>query len=363
MKGVYLRNNTYWLRYTVNGQRVFESAGTRDRKTAELILKKRMVEIHEGKYFGKVKEVRISLIEGIGEYLTLTKAHKSSWTDDKAMLERFADFMGIQTHLQDIQKIDIERFRSHLLAEGLSKARVNRYLANMKTFFNRMIEWGKAKTNPVRGIRFFHEDMRNRYLEVGQIQFLMDECSSRIRPIVQVALLTGLRKGDILDLKWSQIDFESRKIWIQQKKTDKPLIVHMSETLVAVLRGVAPHPDCPHVFNQNGRHLGRYGWVRTDFIKAVRASGLSDFRFHDLRHTFATQQRFLGQDIALIKELMGHRSIRMTMRYSHVNPLELKGANDALGQKLMGKDTKKIQSDFPSDDSSSVVSVERVENQ
>lgn len=363
MKGIYLRGTTYWMRFTVNGTRVFESAETSDRKTAELILKKRQLEIHEGKYFGKIKEVRISLKEAIQEYLTLTKEHKSSWTDDKAMLERFSEFLGIQTHLQDIDRLAIEKFRTHLLADGLSKARVNRYLANIKAFFNRMIEWGKTKTNPVRGFKFFHEDMRNRYLEVGQIQFLLDECSERLRPIVKVALLTGLRKGDILDLKWNQIDIENRKLWIQQKKTEKPLIVHMSETLVDVLRAVEAHSDCPYVFHENGKHLGRFGWVRTDFMKAVKASGLTDFRFHDLRHTFATQQRFLGRDIALIKELMGHRSIRMTMRYSHVNPLELKEANDTLGEKILKKETKKIQSSFPADDLTTGFSIKKVENQ
>jgi hypothetical protein len=68
----------------------------------------------------------------------------------------------------------------------------------------------------------------------------------------------------------------------------------------------------------------------------MAAAGIKDFTFHDLRHTFATQQRFLGRDITVIKELLGHRSTKMTERYAHLRPTELKEANDALGAKILG---------------------------
>jgi integrase len=350
VRGVYLRGRTWWLRYTVNGRRVFESAETNDKRTAEILLKKRLVEIHEGRFFGKVKVVRYPLPAAIDDYLFLIRDKKSSWQDDAVMLRRFLDYVGADRYLDDITRLSLEGFCSHLLASGLSKARVNRYTATLKTFFNRGIEWGKISANPVKGLKLFAEPIRVRYLEVGQIRFLLQVSSERIRPIVLTALLTGLRKGDILGLRWQDLDFENRKVWIRQKKTGETIVIHMSESLAVLFRSLRINNDCAWIFNDQGRPLNRFGWVRTDFVKAVKAAGLSDFRFHDLRHTFATQQRFEGRDIAVIKELLGHKSIRMTMRYAHVKPEELKAAVDSLGAKLLGFDTKKIHSpsDIPS---------------
>ena len=83
----------------------------------------------------------------------------------------------------------------------------------------------------------------------------------------------------------------------------------------------------------------RYGWVRTDFSKAIKAAGLLGTRFHDLRHTAATQLRRLGRDLQIVQQLLGHKTIRTTMRYSHVHPTELRDAVNKLGEKIMPKRT------------------------
>jgi hypothetical protein len=76
------------------------------------------------------------------------------------------------------------------------------------------------------------------------------------------------------------------------------------------------------------------GWVRTDFIRAREAAGLGAIRFHDLRHTAATQLRRLGRDLQIVQQVLGHKTIRTTMRYSHVHPTELREAVNKLGEKL-----------------------------
>ena len=336
--GLYLRGGVWWMSYTINGKRLRESTEYSDRKAAYLVLAKVQVAVKEGKWFGKVKEVKTPMPEAIAEFMTLySKQRKVSWTDDEAMLKRFAEFLGPSVYLQDVDRLKVEQFQNHLLLKGLSKARINRYTASLKCFFNRCIDWGKLKTNPVKGIKMYPEGMRVRYLEMGQIQTLLEECSARLRPIVLTALLTGLRKSDIFKMRWQDIDFENRKINIHQSKTGSPITINMSKALAAILKEVPQNADCPYVFSFRGKQLNDFGWTRGDFLAATQAASLTDFRFHDLRHTFATQQRFLGKDLTVVKELLGHKSIRMTMRYAHVKPVELEEAVDQLGEKIMEK--------------------------
>ena len=333
------------MRYTVNGRQIRESTESSDEKIAELTLKQVQVDIHSGKWFGKVKKVRTPLPEAIKQFLAAMKHRNVSWVYDEIMLRKFSEWAEIDTVLQEVDRPMIERFQTHLLAKGLSKSRVNRYIASLKSFFYRHLEWGNVQKNPAKGVKMFPEAMRVRYLELGQIELLVDHCSERLKPIVLVALLTGLRKGDILKLRWNDIDIENRKVHLLQGKTKNPLVVSMSEALVSVLKAIPVYLDSPHVFNDDGKRLTRFGWLRADFIKAVEAAGIKDFTFHDLRHTFATHQRFLGKDITVIKELLGHRTTKMTERYAHIRPDELKEANDALGEKIRGKLAQKKHTD------------------
>jgi Phage integrase family len=102
-----------------------------------------------------------------------------------------------------------------------------------------------------------------------------------------------------------------------------------------VLQSVPRKMDNPNVFHQRGKSPRRFGWVRTDFDKARQAAGLAGTRFHDLRHTAATQLRRLGRDLQVVQQLLGHKAIRTTMRYSHVHPTELREAVNKLGEKIM----------------------------
>ncbi|SRR5579883_173988 len=336
MRGLYLRGDIYWIAYKAVHGVVRESTGTSDRKLAEAVLSKRRAEVFEGRWKGRLRDTQTPLTEAIKEFLTVySKPRKLSWQDDQLILGRLTAFVGPNALLQEIDRRLIERFQLHLFAQTLSKPRINLYIATLKCFFNRCIDWGKIQANPCKGIKLYPEVTRTHWLEQGQISALITCCSPRVRPIIQVALLTGLRRGDILRLTWHRIDFEQGLICITQGKTQVPLILPMSEALAEVLRNIPRDPDCPYVFQERGRMLEPDGWLRTDFKKATRAAGVDGTRFHDLRHTAATQLRRLGRDLQVVQQLLGHKSIRMTMRYSHVHPTELRQAVNSLGRKIM----------------------------
>ena len=283
------------------------------------------------------------MLEAIQEFMTLyVKPRKVSWDEDEVILRRFCDHVGAGAVLQDIDRLTVEQFLRRLSAQGLSHGRVNRYIASLKSFWNRRIEWGKASMNPVKGIKLYPEMMRTEYLELGQIRALIDACSQRLKPIVQVALMTGFRKGDILGLKWDSVDFERRELSIVQGKTKTRLVIHIGEALFQVLSALPKNPDSPFVFHDRGRAVNAFGWIRNDYVAAARAAGLPESKrlFHTLRHAVATQLRFLGKDLAIIKEQLGHKSLRMTLRYAHVAQEELKKAADQLGERIAGGQTK-----------------------
>lgn len=338
--GLYQRGQVWWMSYRVGTRRIRQSTGYADRKAAELVLAKVKVEIKEDKWFDKAVEPVTPLSQAIDDFMTLySKPRKASWKDDQHMLNRFQAFVGKSATLQQIDRLTVERFLRKVLAKPVTPARVNRYIAGLKSFWYRQIEWEKVTHNPFKGIKLFPETLKNEYLEVEQVQALLRACSDRLRPIVQVGVLTGLRRGDVLGLRWDSIDFTRRTMTLTQGKTKRSLTLHIGDALDAVLRSIPRFAGCAFVFNENGEPLSRFGWIRTDYEAAWRAAGLSPgrCRFHTLRHTVATQLRFLGKDLALIKEQLGHKSLRMTLRYAHLAPEELRQAANDLGQKLIEK--------------------------
>ena len=125
-----------------------------------------------------------------------------------------------------------------------------------------------------------------------------------------------MRKSELLNLKWDQVNFEQGFITLTDTKNNERRDIPMNETVMATLKGIARVGD--FVFpNGNGRTFAN---VRKSFDTAVRKSKIEDFRFHDLRHTFASTLIMEGVDIMTVKELMGHKDLTMTLRYSHLAP-------------------------------------------
>lgn len=147
-----------------------------------------------------------------------------------------------------------------------------------------------------------------------------------LRSIVTVAIYAGPRRGELLKLRWSDVDFALNIINFKQTKTNKDRSVPMEpivRSILLELREVAG--DLEYVF-VNPDTGTRYTEVKKSFASACREAGINDFRFHDLRHTFGTRLADAGVDVVKIKELMGHASIVTTMRYIHATDHGKRGA-------------------------------------
>ncbi len=161
---------------------------------------------------------------------------------------------------------------------------------------------------------------RTRFLDKEEIQLLLNTSSKGFRPILITALHTGMRKGAILNLKWSDVDFKNRIITVQDSKSGKKRMLPMDDTLCETLSVLPTRFQKGYVFpSPVGKGKPLYD-CRKQFSSAVKMAEIENIRFHDLRYTFASHLIMAGVDVMTVKELLGHASITMTMRYSHLAP-------------------------------------------
>ncbi|WP_455379496.1 site-specific integrase, partial [Petrachloros mirabilis] len=136
----------------------------------------------------------------------------------------------------------------------------------------------------------------------------MDACDPHLRPIVVVGLNTGMRRGEILSLRWEHCDLKHSFILLDKTKNGERREIPINVTVRSTLRGLERRLDIPYVFfdPKTGKP---YQDVKRSFATACKKAGITDFHFHDLRHTFASQLVMSGIDLATVKELLGHKDI------------------------------------------------------
>jgi len=341
--GVYQKGEDWYIDYYVHGRRKREKIGP-SKKLAETVLKKRKVEIAEGKFLDIKKEFKVRFEVFADEYLEIhCKPNNKSWyKSDYVNLKSLKKYF-VGKCLHEITPKDIEQYRAARFKE-VSKATINRTLNCLSSLYNRAIEWGKAEYNPMSKIKQFKvPDKRIRYLEKEEIEKLLttiDQLTAgnkhgqytHLKPIVIVALHTGMRKSEILGLKWHDIEIKRNIIHLHDTKNGEKREVPMNKTVQKAIIGVLKNPESQYVFCNQG--CKPYGNVRKSFFTACKKAGIINFRFHDLRHTFASQLVMSGVDLNTVRELLGHKSIKMTLRYSHLSPDHKKRAVDILGQRM-----------------------------
>lgn len=331
--GVFKRGDAWWIDYYFLGRRKREKIGT-SKTLAETVLYKRKLAIAENKFLDIKKESKIKFEDFADEYFTLhSKVNKKSWKDaDMGNIKCLKRFFGGR-YLHEITPLLIEKFKIERSKEVMP-ATVNRALSCLRAIFNKAIKWGKFHdANPVSGVAFFKEPPgRVRFLEKEEIIKLLNNCNDYLKPVVIVALNTGMRRGEIYYLKWHDIDFKRDIIHLYQTKNGEKREVPMNEAVKAALIKVKKNPESPYVFhNDDGRP---YYNLRKSFFTACKKAGIIDFRFHDLRHTFASQLVMSGVDLNTVRELLGHKSLEMTLRYSHLSQDHKKRAVDVLAKQM-----------------------------
>lgn len=171
-----------------------------------------------------------------------------------------------------------------------------------------------------------------RYLEREEISRLPANASKGLRPILLTEVLTGMRRGEILRLKWHDIDSNKGIIYLLDTKNGDKREVYMCDRLKKVIMAVPKHSDSPYVFTKNDGTP--YKDIRKSFFTALKKLGIINFCFHDLRHAYASQLVMSGVDINTTREFLGHKDVRMTLGYSHLSPSHKRKAVEILSKQL-----------------------------
>jgi integrase len=223
-------------------------------------------------------------------------------------------------------------------------------MACLHHLFSKAVEWEMIEQNPFdrgKSLRLKENNKRLRYLSEEEIQRLLPECPKHLRRVVECAIHTGMRKSEILGLRWDQIKRGHIYLEADDTKTKEARQVPINDDLQALLKEIrAEQPvGTRHVFRfRRGEHRIKTGKgcrvlspitgciqdVKSSFQGAVRRAGIHDFKFHDLRHTFASQLIMKGGSLKEVQEILGHKSMTMTMRYAHLSQEKKKEAVNLL---------------------------------
>lgn len=311
--GIYRRPNSryWWIDATLpDGQRIRGSTKTEDRQQAESYLAKLRHEAFQTTYLG-VKPKR-TWQEAVVRYLAV-KVNLRSIEDVRRICRMLDSYLGKLT-LDQINGDVIWSIVQGELGKGNKPATVNRYLATVRGLL-RMArdEWQWIDSFPK--VRMLGGEIeRDRWLTREEADKLIAVCPDHLAALVKFALATGCRAREITGLEWERVDLDRQTAWLNQTKNGTPRGVPLNRDAIDVLKAEqGKHPR--YCFTFKGTPI-RWGVSNSAWLTALRRAEIQDFRFHDLRHTWASWHRQAGTSCDELKDLGGWKSRQMVDRYA-----------------------------------------------
>ncbi len=334
MGTTFRRGKKWGISYTTpNGQQVRKMVSAY-REAAERILKKIETDIAESKYLDIKKYEKVYFEDFAAEYIkTYVRLElKEQRNEEYLVMQIVSQFKG--RYLHQIDALMVRQFMARRL-KTVRPASVNREFQTLKGMFNRAIEWGMLHgNNPAVGINNIPQNnSRCRWLSEQEQERLLSCCEGLTKVLVLIALKTGMRWGEIKALKWSQaprsnyVDLTNGVIFVHEAlaKTQKSRHIPLSNAVRLALQSVERIPGEEYIF-LNPETKKPLGSIKRSFHTAMKRAGITNFRFHDLRHTFASQLVRNGVDLYVVQKLLGHSTPKMTQRYAHLRQDQLKDA-------------------------------------
>lgn len=318
----------WWIKLSLNGRTLQRSAGTSDRQKAREYHDKLRAQLWDVQKLG-VKPHR-TWEEAVLRWLD-EKSHKASISDDKR------NFRWLDSHLAGMKLADIDRdcigrICAARRKEGVSNGTVNRTLSLLRSVLRAaMNDWEWIERVP--RVKLLHEAAgRVRFLTADDARRLIAELPEHMAAMVGFSMLTGLRQRNVRELRWSQVDLERRAVWVHahEAKGRKGISVPLPDEAVKIVQAEqGKHAE--FVFTYKGKPIR---WVNNSAWKsALRRAGIDDFRWHDLRHTWATWHAQAGTTpMHVLQELGGWSSPVMVRRYAHLTTGHLAKHVDDFGK-------------------------------
>jgi len=275
----------------------------------------------ERKALRQIPTLRTFVVE---HYLPFVQTYKRSWHSDRSALERLILPALGDLPLDGVQRHHVFAMQKQWIRLGRAPATINKYLVLLRYVFNLAIRWeiGGIQRNPTTGVAMLKVDnQRQRFLTVEEAKHLLKVLRSsenrQLEAIITFLLLTGARKREVLDARWSDINWEQRIWTIPKTKAGKVRYVPLSDAALYLL--ILQQRQHPGIYLFPSPRTGLpFRTIYDGWNNARREAGLEDVRIHDLRHSFASFLINGGRSLYEVQQLLGHSTTTMTQRYAHL---------------------------------------------
>ncbi len=357
MARIYKRDKIWYIDYSYNGIRIRKKVGN-SKNVAELALKDIELQIARDEYKLTKQDINIdTLIERFLEY-NLTNNRESTTKRYQAIMNHFLEFLNLRKNpVKKVSQLNegiIEQYKSFrrntytnpngykvkskkdikkATRKGARSRTINMEVGGIKYMLNLAVRWNYIKENPIKGVKPLKSDDKKpfRFLTSEEINKFLKHTPRYLFPIYFTLLHTGMRKGEVENLTWKDIDFKLRKIYIRSKKDWNPKTgereIPINNELFEVLNDFKSNQtkilnkDKVFQLTNNGHSQNL---LRRELIKIAKEAEIDDFtQVHSLRHTFASHLIMNGVDLTTVKTLLGHSDIQTTMIYAHLAPAHL----------------------------------------
>jgi len=304
-------------------------------------------EMDQGRYFKTAEAKKHALGEAIDRYIELVLPTKpKSMKAQTRQLLWWKSTIGLYS-LADITPVKISECRDKLLRDKTNfgkqrqPATVVRYMAVLSHLFTvAKNEWGWLEENPCLKVKKPKEPRgRVKFLSDVERELFLSYCREStcemLYPIVILALATGMRRGEIMNMKWTDIDAERGRVLLEETKNGERRAVPLSRNILEVLyayKNLTVGGDSGLLFP--GRNKNKPRDIRKPWCQAVEKANLVDFRFHDLRHSAASYLAMNGATLPEIAEILGHKTLQMVQRYTHLSDSHTSQVIESMNAKL-----------------------------
>lgn len=319
----------WWYDFTVAGTRYRGSTEVADKAEAKKIEAKLRTEAVTGQHFHATTDLTID--QACGKYYLEHGQYASSTAIMRTYLRRLPAMLGRAKMVSAISDADVSAYVGARRAAGAGASSINRELNQLRAVLKRA---ERAWSVPCRAInwsthRLTEPAQRRRYASAEEERLILEHAAPHLRDVIRFALLTGLRRANILGLKWSQIDRAEGLMHFMQKSR-KTGGEHHTLAVTAEIGAIldahkGEHPE--HVFSFRGKPIRD---IKSGWATACKKAGVIGLHVHDCRHTAATRILKKTKNLALAKAVLGHADLKTTLRYAHVLMDDVREGMEAL---------------------------------
>lgn len=328
--GIYKRKDRpgLWISWIdAQGRRRRRKTDAENTHQAKSALSAELVRVEQSKVLGFTPPGEETLAAVAQRFLAHQKARLTpkAYEREKGIVEgHLTPFFGCK--LSAIRRVDVQRYITKR-SGAVSAHSIQKELNVLKHLINLAVEWEIIPFNPAQGVKSPKVPAgRVRYLQPTELRVVLSACPEWLRPIVALAVSTGMHRGEILGLRWLDVDTIHDRIMLPQTKNGDGRIVYLNKSAQAVIQSLLSAETKPtdKIFRDVTPDM-----VTVTFRRVCARVEIVNFRFHDLRHTAASWLRMQGADIHTVAQLLGHKDLRMAARYQHLSPTFLA---DAVGR-------------------------------